>query len=248
MTHQRPETTTHRSTLGILFAAVIVIVSFWFPAAVATASPSGGSSITTLSAVFGTAPDGGPAVLTATLQANGVGVSAKTISFFLDGTAVGDCPLRTATASRRWRAYPPSTRTALTRMLLVATFAGDDAYASVVGSGDLYVGVSPQVVNFTSTAPSAPDLGDTYSPTATGGGSDNPVVISIDLSTTTNNACSISSGVCHLQQPRNLRHRRRPSRRQRLCGRTHSPTADHRWQGVAAGQLHLDRTVSAGPR
>jgi hypothetical protein len=199
MTHQRPETTTHRSTLGILFAAVIVIVSFWFPAAVATASPSGGSSITTLSAVFGTAPDGGPAVLTATLQANGVGVSAKTISFFLDGTAVGTA-FTDSNGVATLAGVPTFDPHGVNQNALVATFAGDDTYASVVGSGDLYVGVSPQVVNFTSTAPSAPDLGDTYSPTATGGGSDNPVVISIDLSTT-NNACSISSGVVTFNNP-----------------------------------------------
>jgi hypothetical protein len=199
MTHQRPETTTHRSTLGILFAAVIVIVSFWFPAAVATASPSGGSSITTLSAVFGTAPDGGPAVLTATLQANGVGVSAKTISFFLDGTAVGTA-FTDSNGVATLAGVPTFDPHGVNQNALVATFAGDDTYASVVGSGDLYVGVSPQVVNFTSTAPSAPDLGDTYSPTATGGGSDNPVVISIDVSTT-NNACSISSGVVTFNNP-----------------------------------------------
>ena len=78
-------------------------------------------------------------------------------------------------------------------MLLVAAFAGDDTYASVVGSGDLYVGVSPQVVTITSTGPSAPALGDTYTPTATGGQSNNPVTFSIDASTT-GNACSISTG------------------------------------------------------
>jgi hypothetical protein len=53
--------------------------------------------------------------------------------------------------------------------------------------------VTPQVVTFTSKAPTNATVGGTYVPMATGGGSGNPVVFSIDNSSTAG-ACSLSSG------------------------------------------------------
>ncbi len=53
---------------------------------------------------------------------------------------------------------------------------------------------TPQAITFTSTAPSPGFVGGTYTPTATGGASGNPVVFSIDGSSTAG-ACSVSSGV-----------------------------------------------------
>jgi N-acetylneuraminic acid mutarotase len=52
---------------------------------------------------------------------------------------------------------------------------------------------APQSIVFTSTPPSATAGGATYSPTATGGGSSNPVVFSI--APTSGSVCSIMSGV-----------------------------------------------------
>jgi hypothetical protein len=50
----------------------------------------------------------------------------------------------------------------------------------------------PQVINFTSSVPASPTIGGTYQVAATGGASGNPVVLSIDASSTPN-ACSVSS-------------------------------------------------------
>jgi hypothetical protein len=53
-----------------------------------------------------------------------------------------------------------------------------------------------QAITFTSTPPSPAAVGGTYTPAATGGASGNPVVFSIDASSTAG-ACSVSAGVVH---------------------------------------------------
>jgi len=55
---------------------------------------------------------------------------------------------------------------------------------------------SPQAITFTSTPPSPAAVGGTYTPTATGGASGNPVVFSVDPSSISG-ACALSAGVVH---------------------------------------------------
>ena len=62
----------------------------------------------------------------------------------------------------------------------------------VAAAGDV-LGLSAQTVAFTSTAPVPAAIGGTYVPTATGGGSGNPVTFSVDPATT-NGACTIDAG------------------------------------------------------
>ena len=62
--------------------------------------------------------------------------------------------------------------------------------------GDGSPAKTPQAITFTSTPPHPGPVGGTYTPTAAGGASGNPVVFSIDASSTSG-ACSLSSGVVH---------------------------------------------------
>jgi hypothetical protein len=71
--------------------------------------------------------------------------------------------------------------------------AGNADYnAAATTTQEASVGKNAQAVNFTSTLPTSPTLGDTYTPTATGGASGSPVTFTID-GATTNLACSIDA-------------------------------------------------------
>ncbi|WP_336911375.1 choice-of-anchor D domain-containing protein, partial [Aestuariivirga sp.] len=75
--------------------------------------------------------------------------------------------------------------------------ASQGGNASYYGASDVLktfvVGKGSQTINFTSGAPSAVVDGSTYTPTATGGASGNPVVFSVDASSSS--VCSMSAGV-----------------------------------------------------
>jgi hypothetical protein len=58
-------------------------------------------------------------------------------------------------------------------------------------AGTLTITQAPQTITFTSTPPSSPLLQGTYAVSTTGGGSGNPVILSIDASSATG-ACSLS--------------------------------------------------------
>ena len=74
-----------------------------------------------------------------------------------------------------------------------ANEAGNDSYdAAPQLQQTITVGPADQVIDITSTAPVAPVVGDTYTPTATGGGSGNPVTFSIDPSSTS--GCTYDAG------------------------------------------------------
>jgi hypothetical protein len=74
---------------------------------------------------------------------------------------------------------------------ITAGYGGDGSHSSSNASAfALTVGKASQTVSFTSTAPTAAVVGSTYSPTATGGGSGNPIVFG-----TTGGNCSISGGI-----------------------------------------------------
>ena len=76
---------------------------------------------------------------------------------------------------------------------VVASLAASSSYASVSPIPQTFtIEKLPQTVAFTSTAPTSPAVGDTYSPAATGGGSGNPVVFSIDSSSSS--GCTYDSG------------------------------------------------------
>ncbi|TQK71394.1 hypothetical protein [Nocardioides sp. SLBN-35] len=78
---------------------------------------------------------------------------------------------------------------------ITADQAGTAYYAAAPQVEQTFqVARASQVITFTSTAPGGATVGDSgYQPTATGGASGNPVVLSIDASTSAN--CSIAAGV-----------------------------------------------------
>ena len=70
--------------------------------------------------------------------------------------------------------------------------AGDDGYFAAPTVGQtMTVGPGPQAITFTSQPPSPASVGGSYTVETSGGGSAEPVTLSID-DTTTNNACSIT--------------------------------------------------------
>ncbi|HTW20902.1 MAG TPA: Ig-like domain-containing protein [Mycobacteriales bacterium] len=146
-----------------------------------------------MSDVSGSATYGGNATLTATLQDDGLGLSGETVDFTLDGNDVGTATTNGSGVASLTGVSIGSSEAGTYPDDVVANFAGDGTYSSATASGDLDVAKAAQQVEFTSIGPTSPGLGDTYVPTATGGGSGNPVTFSIDASTT-NNACSINSG------------------------------------------------------
>jgi hypothetical protein len=77
--------------------------------------------------------------------------------------------------------------------------AGSTYYAAAPRAQQTFtVAKAAQTITYTSTAPGAAAVGGTgYTPTATGGGSGNPVTFSIDATTT--GVCSISGGVVTYQ-------------------------------------------------
>ena len=75
-----------------------------------------------------------------------------------------------------------------------ANQAGNASYlAAPQAKQSINIAKAPQLVSFTSSAPTSPVIGGTYSPTTSGGGSGNPVVLGIDSSSTAG-ACSLSGG------------------------------------------------------
>ena len=62
-----------------------------------------------------------------------------------------------------------------------------------------HVGPLAQQITFTSTPPASPALGDTYRVTANGGGSGNPIILSIDPASAS--VCSISGATVTFNQP-----------------------------------------------
>jgi len=76
--------------------------------------------------------------------------------------------------------------------------SSDGAPATASDSGSIIAPLA-QTINFTNTLPTNPKAGDTYTVTATGGASGNPVTFTVDSSSTS--GCTIASGVVTLTTP-----------------------------------------------
>ena len=96
---------------------------------------------TTLSAVSGTAPFGGPATLVATLTstATGLGIAGQTVTFTLDGTAVSSA-VTDANGLATLPNVPTSDPIGTHTGVVFASYAGDTNHlAATNASGDLVV-------------------------------------------------------------------------------------------------------------
>lgn len=96
------------------------------------------AAASSLSGVSGAATFGGTATLTATLTSGGSGIAGATVSFILDGKAVGTAVTDgagVATLSSVPTTDTPGTHTGV----VLASFAGDPAHGASSASGDLVV-------------------------------------------------------------------------------------------------------------
>jgi hypothetical protein len=112
------------------------------------------------------------------------GGSGNPVTFSIDASASSVCSVSAGTV----------TFNAVGNCVVDADQAGNATYAAAPEVDQtVAVGVIPQAVTFTSTAPTSATVSGTYTPTATGGGSGNPVTFSIDASASS--VCSYAAGV-----------------------------------------------------
>jgi hypothetical protein len=112
-----------------------------------------------------------------TVTATGGG-SGNPVTFSVDAASTSGCTVNSATGLVSLNG-PAGT------CVIDANQAGNGQYAPAPQMQQtVSVGLAPQAIMFTSTPPSSPVAGDTYGVTATGGGSGNPVVFTIDASST----------------------------------------------------------------
>jgi hypothetical protein len=146
-------------------------------------NPGDGSAQSAQAITFTTTP-ANPAVVggTYTPMATGGG-SGNPVVFSIDGTSTsGACSLSAGTVDF----------TGIGSCVIDANQAGDNAYMAAPQVSQSTSVEATQTIHFTSTPPNPAHVGGTYTPSATGGGSENPVVF------TASGACSLSAGVVHL--------------------------------------------------
>ena len=121
------------------------------------------------------------------------GATGNPVTLTIDPTSTSGCTINTSNVV--------SFSAPLGTCIIDANEPGDTTYAAASAAQSLLVAGIPQVISFTSTPPSSPIVGDTYNVTATGGASSNPVVFSIDPTSTS--GCTIDgSGKVTFSVPR----------------------------------------------
>ena len=127
-------------------------------------------------AITFSAPTSGSVGGLATLSATG-GASGNPVVFTLDGTTgAGVCNVAGINGTT-------VNYTAVGSCVIDANQAGNSTYAAAPQvQQTIAVGLIPQAISFTSTAPTDAAVNGTYSPSATGGASGNPVAFAIDPS------------------------------------------------------------------
>ena len=122
-----------------------------------------------------------PAVVggTYTVTASG-GASGNPVTFSIDASAKGSCTISGATV----------TFVAVGTCVIDANQAGNANYEAATQLQQSFAVVGTQSIAYTSTPPTSEVVGGTYTVTASGGASGNPVTFSIDASS--NGSCTIS--------------------------------------------------------
>lgn len=133
-----------------------------------------------------------PLTITASSGTMTYGTTPPPISAIYSGFVNGDAPDSAVTTS-------PSCSTVATATSDVGTYPSNCGgavatnYNVTYTAGTISVTAAPQAITFTTTPPTPATVGGSYTPGATGGGSNNPVVFSIDAASTAG-ACNIASG------------------------------------------------------
>ena len=124
-----------------------------------------------------------PAVIEGTypVTASG-GASGNPVTFSVDPSADGSCSISGATV----------TLVAVGTCVIDANQAGNAGYEAATQVQQSFAVVGTQSITFTTTSPSPAVVGGTYTPTAKGGASGNPVIFSVDPSA--KGSCAISGG------------------------------------------------------
>jgi methionine-rich copper-binding protein CopC len=137
--------------------------------------------------VSGSGTYGSTGSLTAKLTSGATNLSGKSISFSLNGVTVGSALTDVNGVATLSPVSMSGYNAGTVPGEVGASFAGDSGYDASSASGDLVVAQAGQAITFTSTAPGAAVFGDTYAPTATGGGSGNAITFGAS------GACSYSA-------------------------------------------------------
>jgi Big-like domain-containing protein len=144
---------------------------------------------------FTSTPPASPTVGGGTYVVNTLGgATGNPVTLTIDPTSTSGCTIDTTgivTFS------PP-----IGSCIIDANEPGDTTYAAAAAQQTVQVQGIPQVISFTSPAPSSPVVGSTYTVSATGGASSNPVVFSIDSTSTS--GCTISGSKVTFSAPRGI--------------------------------------------
>jgi hypothetical protein len=152
-----------------------------------TANRQGPQSVSFLAGAPGTEPVGG--VYTPSAQAT----TGLTVQFFVDGSSTpGACHAGSGNASIVFDNVPGGT--CVIDAVQTGNFYASPSYLTGVPTQTVHVaGKQSQTVTFTSTAPTNPAPGTTYTPTATASSGLTPVQYAIDGSSTPG-ACTVTNG------------------------------------------------------
>ena len=132
---------------------------------------------------------------TYTVTTDGGGASGNPVVLSRDGASTSGCTINAATGLVTLSA-PAGT------CVIDANQAGTAAYgAAAQVQQSVAELVSAQVITFTNAPPTHPPLGSTYAVTATGGGSGNPVVFSVDGASTSGCTIEASTGLVTFSAP-----------------------------------------------
>jgi outer membrane protein OmpA-like peptidoglycan-associated protein len=145
---------------------------------------------------FTNSPPASPLVgTTYTVTATG-GASGNPVTFSVDHTSTSGCTVNSSTGFVTLTA-PVGT------CVIDANQAGNGVYtlATQVQQTVTSRNLTPQNITFTNTPPASPTIGATYTVTATGGGSGNPVTFSVDPSSTSGCTVNAATGLVTLTAP-----------------------------------------------
>jgi hypothetical protein len=131
---------------------------------------------------------------TYTVTATGGG-SGNPVTFTVDSSSTSGCQVNLTTGVVLLNG-PAGT------CVIDANQAGNATYAPApTAKQTVNVALIPQTIAFTNTPPTLPIVGDTYTVTATGGGSGNPVTFTVDGTSTAGCSVGLTSGVVLLPGP-----------------------------------------------
>ncbi len=196
---------------------------------------------------------GGTVNLSATLMSGGSGVSGKSISFTLNGNSAGSATTNASGVASLSGVSLNGINAGTYATGLQGSFAGDSSYSASSGSNSLTVNKASQTITFTSTAPSSAVYGSTYTPTATGGGSGNPVTFgasgACSYDGNTGKVTMTSTGTCTVtaDQPGNGNYNAAPQASQSFSvGKANQATLTVTAPNSGAYGDHLTMSASGG--